>query len=196
MIMSEFELAPKYVLAPKEEVSLPLTSLTITLQWMAPVDLDLMAFYSTKDGKNGAVASDALANSPGLGSTTTFPFIQLSGDAGIDEVEGAKQEVLTIAHIDPNVEKINIVAINYSDASRGQAVTFSAYDGLVGVEDPNGVHSFGVPLSSITSGFVSHVATIDNTGSTPKLVRVDEVLTIGQFAETIPGALLILKPSA
>ena len=42
----------------------------VTLQWTAAVDLDLMAFYKTKDGRVGGIYSDNYAG----GSLGRCPF--------------------------------------------------------------------------------------------------------------------------
>ncbi len=67
--------------------------LVIVLSWTKDVDLDLLAFYKTKDGRTGGVVSD---NFPGgnLGNLNEFPFIQLSGDAGVNENGGILEETL------------------------------------------------------------------------------------------------------
>jgi len=64
---------------------LPLHDLTIKLKWWAPVDLNLVAFYKTKDGRVGGVHSDNYLGGS-LGDLNSFPFMQLcvAEDSGGD----------------------------------------------------------------------------------------------------------------
>src|SRR3989339_1334842 len=109
------ELKAKVTLKSKgDEAYISVKQLMVTLKWSTSVDLDLMAFYKTKDGKTGAVYSD---NYPGgvMGSLNSFPFIQLSGDAGVGAKGGDNEEVLRITKLDDTAE-LYIVTINYTDA--------------------------------------------------------------------------------
>ena len=111
------------------------SELTVQLNWQAAVDLDLMAFYRTKSGKTGGVYS-SLYSEGGEGSLDRFPFIKLSGDAGVQSNHESKQETLTIKKFDELTE-IYLVAINFTDASRNQKSSFSKFDGRVEVSNEN-----------------------------------------------------------
>ena len=65
--------------------------LKVSLIWTSAVDLDLMAFYKTKDGRTGGVYSDNYAGGS-LGDLNAFPFLQLSGDEGVGATGGANQD--------------------------------------------------------------------------------------------------------
>jgi tellurite resistance protein TerA len=69
--------------------------LKVSLIWTSAVDLDLMAFYKTKDRHTGGVYSDNYAGGS-LGDLNQFPFIQLSGDEGVGAVGGENQEDVRI----------------------------------------------------------------------------------------------------
>jgi uncharacterized protein involved in tellurium resistance len=187
--MAEYTLAPKYVLAPKEEVAVAINDLTITLVWHAPIDLDLMIFYRKKDGTEGSVRTPFIKNGS-LGSLTSFPFIELSGDEGVGGAPGAKSEEIHVSQIHPDMAELHIFAVNYTDAFKGNtSATFGDYDGLITVVDKAGTHNFNVPLASTETGFFAHTATICNTGTHPTLKRVDRVLgMVDEFFGNIPGA--------
>ncbi len=106
------DIKPKVVLENKgDEAYVSVKQLLVTLKWTADVDLDLMAFYETKDGKKGGVFSN-LYPGGSLGSLNTFPYIELSGDEGVDAKGGDNEEVLRITKLDDMVEVY--ITINYT----------------------------------------------------------------------------------
>jgi uncharacterized protein involved in tellurium resistance len=180
------ELKAKVTLKQKgEEAHISLEQLMVTLRWTMDVDLDLMAFYKTKDGRTGGVVSD---NYPGgsMGSLNSFPFIQLSGDAGVGGTGGDNEEILRIAKLN-EMQEVYICTINYTDAINSRASTFNNYDGGVIVLDDKG-ESVAVPLDSSDQGFVAIIARIDNSSPMgAKLINENRVIDLGTFASTIPG---------
>lgn len=52
--------------------------------------------------------------------------------------------------------------------------------------------SYSVFLNSTEKGHVAVVARIDNTGSSPRVVNLNRVMSLREFVETIPGASLLL----
>lgn len=110
--------------------------LKVSLIWTSPVDLDLMAFYKTKDGKVGGVYSDNYADGS-FGSLNQFPFIQLSGDEGVGAVGGDNREELRIIKLD-DFEELHIVAVNFTDALSGSNKVFAEYDAQVEVVTDQG----------------------------------------------------------
>jgi len=182
----------KTVLSEKnEEAYVSVKQLMVTLRWTTPVDLDLMAFYKMKDGKEGGVFSD---NYPGgtLGSLNTFPFIELSGDEGVGGTGGDNEEVIRITKLD-DVAELYIVTINYDDAIENRPSTFSDYDGAVVVMNDRG-EAVEVPLNSTDTGHVAIVCKIDNTNPVgAKLINVNDIIDLNSFARTIPGAKLVVN---
>ncbi len=187
--MTQFK--PKIILKAKcDEAYISVKQLMVTLKWSASVDLDLMAFYKTKDGQVGGVFSENYAGGS-MGSSNTFPFIQLSGDAGVGSRGGPNnEEVLRITKLD-HIEELYICAINFTDASQNRNVTFSQYDGHVIVNDEKG-KSISVPLDSNQPGTVAVIARIDNTGFMgAKLINENRLMDMPTFQATIPGASLL-----
>lgn len=182
-------LKPKITLKAKESVAIDggMKQMIVKLQWNNPVDLDLIACIEKKDGSQTAVFSDQISkNVASLGDLNSFPFIQLSGD-DMGTSSAAKEETLIVNKIAPEVSKIHIIALNYTDASTGKSNTFSNYDGKVSVTDDKG-NNFEVPLQATEPGIAAHICSIDNTSPIgAKLERIDSVMSLNQL-ESFPGA--------
>ncbi|MBF0538179.1 MAG: stress response protein [Nitrospirae bacterium] len=184
------EIKSKIVLKTKgEEAYLSLKQLKVTLKWSAAVDLDLMAFYKTKDGRVGGVFSDNYAGGS-MGNLNVFPYIALSADAGVGAKGGDNEEEIRITRLDDMAE-VYICTINFTDASRDKTSTFSSYDGHVQIIDDKG-ESIAVPLNSTQPGTVAVIARIDNSGFMgAKLVNENHVIDMPTFQSAIPGASLL-----
>ncbi|MBO1350744.1 MAG: hypothetical protein EBE86_026725 [Hormoscilla sp. GUM202] len=184
------ELKAKVTLKQKGEAAyISVKQLLVTLKWTAAVDLDLMAFYKAKDGRVGAVFSENYAGGS-LGSLNSFPFIQLSGDAGVGAVGGNNEETLRITKLD-DLEQLYICTLNFTDAVYNRDVSFGNYDAYVVVVDEKS-ESIGVFLDSQDPGVVAVIAKIDNTDFMgPKLVNENHVMSLAMFKATIPGANLL-----
>ncbi len=164
----------------------PVKQLLVKLQWQAAVDLDLMAFYKTKDGRTGGIYSTNYAGGS-QGDLNAFPFIELSGDAGVGAAGGSNEETLRISKLD-NMAEVYICALNFTDASSGKNSPFSNYDGRVEILDDTG-KSYVVPLDSRDKGMVAVIAKIDNTDFMgAKLINENNVIDLNQFLNTLPGA--------
>lgn len=189
------DLKPKIVLEAKGDTkSLPsIKQLIVTLGWKSNVDLDLMAFYEPKSGEANGVSFK------NLGDLNAFPFIKLSGDAGVGESGGdegdAKEEELKIVDLN-EIGKLHLVAVNYTDATKNQidsAASFANYDGHIEIKDEQG-NVFDVPLTATEVGTVAHIATIDNTSLISATLEMkNEVMQFNQFIEVIPGAMAVFK---
>ncbi|MBC6422892.1 MAG: hypothetical protein GDA43_24830 [Hormoscilla sp. SP5CHS1] len=110
------EIKAKVTLTKKgEEAYVSVKQLMAKLKWTAAVDLDLMAFYKAKDGRVGAVFSENYSGGS-MGSLNSFPFMQLSEDAGTDAMEDEDEEVLRITKLDD----LAAVYISARSTSRGR----------------------------------------------------------------------------
>lgn len=191
------DIKPKIELKSKgESVNLPtVEQLKVTLGWSSSVDLDLMAFFERKGGGFGGVYSDQISgDASSLGNLNAFPFIELSGDAGVGKAaEGEETEELKITNLG-EISKLYLVALNYTGAkSKDATASFSSYNGHVAVVDEKG-NNFDVPLGAVEKGTVAHIATIDNSGAIgATLKREDAVYSFGEFVEKIPGADILTK---
>ncbi len=157
----------------------------VSLVWTSAVDLDLMAFYKTKDGRVGGVYSANYAGGS-FGSLTQFPFIQLSGDAGVGAVGGDNREDLKIARLD-DFEELYICALNFTDASSGANKVFANYDARVTVITDKG-ESHTVSLDSTQQGQVAVICKFMSGFISNELVNHSQVMSIEQFRREIPGA--------
>ncbi len=159
--------------------------LQVSLIWTAPVDLDLMAFYKTKDGRTGGIYSSNYAGGS-MGSLNQFPYIELSGDAGLGGSAGDNREELRIARID-HFEELYIVALNFTDASSGENNVFADYDANVSViTDTGEAHS--VALDSAQYGSVAILCKFKKDFMGASLVNASEVLSFKEFQAKVPGA--------
>lgn len=181
------QMQPKIVLKAKgDEAYISIRQLMVTLSWTASVDLDLMAFYRTKDGQVGGVFSDNYAGGS-MGNLNAFPFIQLSEDAGVGARGGANEEVLRITKLD-HIQELYICALNFTDASQNRSAPFNQYDGHVVVTNDKG-ESIGVPLDSSQPGTVAIIAKVDNQGFMgAKLINENRIVDMSTFQATIPAA--------
>ncbi len=183
--------AIKTILGKKGDASsIPVNQLTVTLKWTANVDLDLMAFYKGKNGQVGGVFSNNYQGST-LGDLNAFPFIELSGDAGVGATEGNKEETLRITKLD-DLAELFIVTLNYTDVIEHKESVFSHYDGAVFVaSDTN--ETIAVPLNSPNKGEIAVICKIENNDSTgARLININDIMSLESFLKTVPGSGLIM----
>jgi len=157
----------------------------ISLIWTSAVDLDLMAFYKTKDGKTGGVYSNNYAGGS-LGSLNQFPFIQLSGDAGVGAKGGDNREDMRIGKL-TDFEAVYICALNFTDASSGANKVFADYDASVRVATDKG-ESHTVRLDSRQSGPVAVICKLSAGFISSEVVNDSQVMRLEDFRTRIPGA--------
>jgi len=92
-----------------QEAFLDAKQLMIKLKWISSVDLDLLAFYKTKDGCVGGVYSDNYAGGS-RGDLNNSPFIQL----GNNSTNEKNEKILHIIKFDDMAE-LYIYALNFKD---------------------------------------------------------------------------------
>ena len=158
--------------------------LKVSLIWTSAVDLDLMAFYQTKDGQVGSVYSDNYAGGT-LGDLNQFPFIELSSDQGIGAVGGHNREDMRIVKLD-GFDELYICALNFTDASQAGKV-FANYDAKVEVITDRG-ESYTVSLDSRQSGPVAVICKFIGGLISSSLINDSEVMSLDKFKSQIPGA--------
>jgi len=143
--------------------------ITTKLSWTKPVDLDLHAFYKTKEGVLGHIYYD------NQGSLYQPPCIELDEDAGIDDTGGDNEENLTIKSLS-HVESVLIATNIYRKfAFFSMGDNFAKYDGKVVVETNMG-ERIEVPLDSDKVGKWCVIAKIDNSNpSEPYVININEV---------------------
>ena len=159
--------------------------LNISLIWTSAVDLDLMAFYKTKDGRTGGVYSENYSGGS-LGSLEQFPFIRLSGDAGVGASGGDNQEDMCITKI-TDFEELFICALNFTDASSGENKVFANYDARVRVMTDKG-ETHNIVLDSREPGTVAVLCKISSGFIVSELINDSQVMGLEEFRSKIPGA--------
>lgn len=173
-----------------DEAFIAVKQLMVKLEWTTDVDLDLMAFYQTKDGRTGGVFSENYPNGT-YGTLNGFPFMQLSGDEGVGNEGGDNQETVMVSQLD-DMKEVYFVALNYGDASEGRSASFASYDGKVTVTDDKG-EQIVVPLNTAKDGVVAVICKIDNSAFIgAKLVNINRITDLADFVNTVPGARSIL----
>lgn len=159
--------------------------LRVSLIWTSAVDLDLMAFYKTKDGRTGGVYSDNYAGG-NLGSLNSFPFMELSGDAGVGATGGDNCEIMTIAKLD-DIDELLICAVNFTDASSGASKVFADYDARIEVEtDKNEKHN--IALDSNNPGSVATLCKFKSSFMGAEISNNSNVMNFEAFKSSVPGA--------
>ncbi len=159
--------------------------INVSLVWNAAVDLDLMAFYRTRDGRTGGIYSDNYQGGS-LGALDAFPYIQLSGDAGVGGVGGDNREEMRIAKID-DFEEVYICALNFTDAAAGESHVFADYDARIEVTTDRG-ENHSVPLDAAQPGSVAVICRLSSGFIASELVNDSRVMTLEAFRAEIPGA--------
>ena len=144
-----------------------------------------MAFYRTRDGRTGGVYSDNYQGGT-LGALDAFPYIRLSGDAGVGGVGGHNREDMSIGRID-DFEEIYICALNFTDAADGGARVFADYDARIQVTTDRG-ESHTVPLDSREQGSVAVICRLSSGFIASELVNDSRVMGLKTFQAEIPGA--------
>lgn len=182
------------LIASNDTRHLTLENMVVHLKWSANVDLDLMAFYETKNGVVGAVYSNHYHNGD-MGSLDRFPFMQLSPDAGFKNGQRQdKVEEIKISKFD-DIKYLYLVAVNFSSAANNQEQKFSSYDAMIEIsshhkDEAQKTSNFKLLLDSSAPGNVALFAKIENTNTLmgALLRNVNEVLTFQEFQKRVPGS--------
>ena len=141
----------------------------VKLNWTKGVDLDLHAFYITKNGKFGHIFFG------NKGKLTTSPYIALDKDSGVGNSAGNNEENMTIKTLE-DIDKI-IIATNIFRfmGFLKKEDNFAKYDGRVLIKTNNG-DDIEVPLTSTKSGRWCIITKIDNSNPTdPKVININHI---------------------
>jgi tellurite resistance protein TerA len=173
--------APRVLTQKDEMVELhPQThQLTLQLSWTCGIDLDLHAFYRSKNGRFGHVYFGK------KGNIKQPPYMQLREDAGVLQTQGNKIEQLKVYNLEyldylliaSNVFKL----LGFSDNQE----SFANYGGQLTISSDK-QDSLVMPLNSSDSGKWCVIAKLDNTlVNVPKMIYLNRVQkqepTMGDF---------------
>jgi uncharacterized protein involved in tellurium resistance len=153
------------------EISSTFNHIAVTLSWTQAVDLDLYAFYRTKNGKIGEIFYD------NKGSLRNFPFIKLDEDSGVGSTSGNNEEnliITSISEMDYILIAVNIFKEKSIFSFFKKEDSFARYDGKILVQ-PDTKQRVEIPLSSSENGEWCIVAGIDNRGETPRVLNINSV---------------------
>jgi tellurite resistance protein TerA len=129
--------------------------LMVSMKWTTEADFDLAAVYQKKNESIGLVYFGE------LGDLNAFPFMQLSGDEGVDDTGGDNEETMRITKLD-DMNYIWILCWDYGKVQDGAPARFKYSDISLSVIDDKGT-SHDVNLDTGEMGNVALIATIDNT---------------------------------
>ncbi len=168
------ELKQKTVLRNKGESSelvlkqKNLSSIHVKLSWKKAVDLDLHAFYRTRDGGFGHIYF------ADRGSLEKSPYIALDQDAGVGNTAGDNEENIRIARLDElrGVLFATNIFRFFGFFSKGD--NFAKYDGHVALTTDAG-HCIEVPLISEEVGRWCLIARLDNENGKPTVTNINRV---------------------
>lgn len=139
-----------------EDTSIDISQpLTVTMNWTTAADFDLAATYETRDGKQGIVYYGD------KGNLEEFPYMKLSGDEGIGDIKGKKEEDLQINRLD-NMNYVWLFCWDYGMVQRGQTARFKYSDLILAIVDVFG-NNISVNIDAGEKGNVCCIATIDNS---------------------------------
>lgn len=129
----------------------------VTLKWTSAADFDLAAAYEAKDGRLGMVYFGE------KGDMNAFPFMQLSGDAGVGDAGGDNQEDMRVMKID-DMKFIWVICWDYGAVQAGGPARFAGSDVVVSLMDDTGTNH-AVSLNTGDTGNICIVATVDNSSA-------------------------------
>ncbi len=145
--------------------------LMVSMKWTTAADFDLAAAYENKDGKQGLVYFGD------LGDLNAFPFMQLSGDEGVDDTGGENEETMRITKLD-DMKYVWILCWDYGQVKDGTPARFKDSDVSLSVMDDKGT-SHKITLDTGDLGNVALLATIDNSSAIgAKLVNSSKAGTL------------------
>ena len=149
----------------------------VTLKWTSAIDFDLSAMYLTKTGK---VAMIYFGDE---GDLNQFPFMQLSGDAGVGDTGGDNEEELRVVSIS-DMDKIWVIVWDYEAIQKGTPARFAESDLSITFMDDAGTNH-KITLDNNNLANVSIIATIDNTSPLgAKLINSSKVGTLKGLKNT------------
>lgn len=144
--------------------------LTVSMKWTTAADFDLAAIYETKDGKQGIVYFGD------LGNLNAFPYMSLNKDEGVGDKGGNNEETMQICRLE-DMKYIWICCWDYNMVQHGKSARFKDSDVNLTLTNETG-KSMSVMVDTGDLGNVCCLATLDNTGDTPKLVNTSRAGTL------------------
>ena len=145
--------------------------LMVSMKWTTAADFDLASVYEDKSGKRGIVYFGD------MGDLNAFPYMQLSGDEGVDDTGGDNEETMRIAKLD-DMKQVWILCWDQGKVKEGAPARFKDSDVTLTIMDDKGT-SHSINLDTVDLGNVALIATIDNTSPIgAKLINSSKAGTI------------------
>ncbi len=151
----------------------PITNIAVKLKWTKAVDLDLHAFYLTKDGNEHHVSYSNLDAGHG---------IRLDQDSGVGNTAGANEENLTVQSLN-NIDRI-LFATNIFKllklffGGKKSNDRFANYDGRIQFTTNHG-QVIEVPLQAQQQGNWCVLSLLDNSKQNmPSVTSINKVVDV------------------
>ncbi len=153
----------------------------IKMKWTTEADFDLAVLIEKKSGGLDMCYYN------NLGDLNAWPFMKLSGDAGVGDTGGDNEEQMKISQLDDDVAKAHIVVWDYGQVTAGGKARFDNSDVHVEFMDNTGtMHDVSLAAAGDLGNTVV-LATIDNTSPMgAKLVNASKGISLKGIASA-PG---------
>lgn len=142
----------------------PITDIAVKLQWTKAIDLDLHAFYRTKDGSEEHVYFTNKDAGHG---------IRLDQDAGVGDSAGANEENLTVESLS-NIDRVLFATNIYGESHSDDR--FANYDGKIQFTTNHG-QVIDVPLQAQEKGAWCVLSLLDSSNqNSPVIKSINDVI--------------------
>lgn len=164
----------------------------IWLLWKHDIDLDLMLFYKTIEGKEGGVFPDYYRqNKDDLGSYNDFPYICLTIDDRPPSIEVKENcEDIRFRKIDNLISEIYILILDFNSSIDNVPVDFTTYDSLLIIQF-NAETFVEIPVNSSVKGSVYLICRINNDKGVIKILNESKCISLKEAYKLIPGFNLV-----
>ena len=160
-----------------EEAFVPVKGLVGKLTWTHGADFDLAVLFEPRTGEAGLVYFGDKGK-----DLNTFPYMVLSGDAGVGDRAGNNEEVVKIGKLD-DMKKIHVLCWDYKAVQGGTKARCAGTDVKLTITDDQG-QTYAVKLDTGETANVAIVATIDNTNPIgAKLINTSKVGTMKRWSK-------------
>ena len=156
------------------DTAVPLTGVSVRLDWRAAVDLDLGASYTLKSGQSGWIRYDE----------RTGPNIRLDTDAGVGDKGGQNEENIAIDSLD----EFEVIWFITDIGNSSEPGTYSDYDGRVTLQTKAGDEvrqTIEVPLISTEIKPYLVIAKLIDGPDGPTMVNVNIAAYCNDLVELI-----------
>jgi uncharacterized protein involved in tellurium resistance len=163
----------------------------IDLKWIIDADLELCAFFKTKDGKEGGIFSNEYRQEKNdLGSVDKFPFMYISADDAPYRDGEPYRETIRISNLE-QIESLYFLILNYDAAVENNPINFSDFKFCIELITDDGSNIEISEINCIDKGVVYLVGRIFHNDNSYELTNDGQVMNLARAVLEIPGFKLI-----